>query len=151
MRHATARDLRKCAVLTQYRDSFMQHWTMAELGSWIEEPDGALLVAEYEGVMLGLVLFGNTEPDEGFWIEGPYVSPLFRRLGIGSTLLNHVLAHLKPGEQAEILADERADALLLFLRHHGFKAVEILRDREGVRSDRYRMVFKLAEQAARVT
>jgi GNAT superfamily N-acetyltransferase len=129
VRHLQGRDLRQVEELTATCRDFAPPLSRPELEKWRETPGTLGLVAECDNIVLGAIL----AQDEGSAITqlmGLYVGPLFRRLGIGTILLRHVLAHARDPEHVVYgMVPERADACLLFLRAMGWKARALLGDR----------------------
>jgi ribosomal protein S18 acetylase RimI-like enzyme len=126
VRHLQGRDLRQIEELSQASHGIAPPLPRAELETWRAQPGTLGLIAECDNVILGVVL-AQEQPDNMMELAALHVGPLFRRLGIGTILLGHVLAHL-PAEDCDFYAliPERADACLLFLRSQGWRARAML-------------------------
>jgi ribosomal protein S18 acetylase RimI-like enzyme len=88
IREATAQDIPGIAAWTD--DTFeWGDYVAAALPGWIEDPSGAVLVAELEGAVVAMGRVAMVSATEA-WAQGARVHPEHRRRGLGTLLSNHL-------------------------------------------------------------
>ena len=98
------------AIVTQYWDSSVQEVAIA---------DGRVIVADDDGAIVGVTEFGSYEGEPIMWKL--YVEPVMRGRGIGSKLVDEVIAAVA-GEASSVLTEHAAEnnEAALFYDHAGF-------------------------------
>jgi ribosomal protein S18 acetylase RimI-like enzyme len=152
IRHLDKHDLLHASKITwQEIDVCQLTYTVPELVRWLSDNRGfnTALVAEYEGLVLGLIMYSSDPSRQHVTITGLWVSRLFRRIGIGSSLLSHAFASIKhPHGKIRVFVSERADAGLLFLRSKGFVATEIMNGGQLYRLEWQRQAISHTDQTS---
>ncbi|MEA3375944.1 MAG: GNAT family N-acetyltransferase [Chloroflexota bacterium] len=106
---------------------------------WLADPDGELVVAEWEGRVVGFAKLTHLT-DEQWWLEGLRVAPEHQRRGIAGELQAHLV---------EVLRQKRPGTLR-FATHSGNEPVHRLAARDGFRHvATYRLLEAEAADAAR--
>jgi ribosomal protein S18 acetylase RimI-like enzyme len=100
-------------------ESFRREFAEQDPGRWF------LLVAVKEGRkdrVLGFVRAMRQGPEQGWWIAGLGVRPLYRRRGIGETLMREALARLRVADVAEVrlVANRGSQPAIALYRQLGF-------------------------------
>jgi len=79
-------------------------------------------------------------------VENFAVHPDYRRCGIGTAMVEKLKSKLSPIKRTSLALDVRESNLdaQLFFRHHGFKAVKVIREAyEDTDEDAYRFAYKI--------
>lgn len=126
IRYAEYRDTSDIARIN--RLSFQPPTEPAAFHHQLASPEFTLLVADLEDEVIGYASFSRDV--EKFVVEQLAVDPTFRRLGIGSSLIEHLIVRLKGKrrEWVEGIVSETNLGGQLFLKSCGFMAIEIMRD-----------------------
>lgn len=135
IRYAIHRDTVDMARIN--RLCFRPHTESAAFEFQLASPEFTVLIADLEGEA---VAYASISRDvEKFVLEQLAVDPVFRRLGIGSSLIEHIVRNKgKRREWIEAITSETNLGGQLFLKACGFMAVEILEDFVEVDHDAYR-------------
>jgi len=116
------------AVLEIERGSFVRPWTADEFKKVLAHNNCVGIVSETAGRVTGFVIYEIFRSK--VQLLNVAVHPRHRRKGYGSAMLAQIVSRLEPGRQESVVGEVRESNLpaQLFLRHNGFRAVEILRD-----------------------
>jgi ribosomal-protein-alanine N-acetyltransferase len=115
------------AVLEIERGSFARPWTEDELKRVLAHNNCLGIVAQAGEKVVGFVIYEISRSK--FQLLNVAVHPRHRRKGYGTAMLARIAARLEMGPQESVVGEVRESNLpaQLFLRHSGFRAVEIRR------------------------
>jgi ribosomal-protein-alanine N-acetyltransferase len=128
--------------------SFADPWSQQDFADHLENPDSVALVIERGRSITAYEIFGF----RGRWIQlhSCVVHPAFRRDGLGSSLVAHLMriaAQSAPGGVLVKVPERNVDAQLFF-RHCGFRATRVLAAYLRADQDVYVMKYSVPEWAS---
>lgn len=99
IRKLESADIDQVYELGNLKDEFTTEngsfWSKEQLESWGKSESDIMLVAESEGKIVGFSLYAQHIPTKKVTWENMYVLPEYRKLGIGSALIENSLEKLK--------------------------------------------------------
>lgn len=131
--------------------AYEEPWTGRQFSRRLKKTNVVGLVAIINGQLVGFVIAEVLK--DFFHVVNIAVMPGYRRKGAGKALIKHLLAKMKSTNHSRTIAMIREINLTvqLFLRHCGFRAVEIVRNQyKDSTDDCYRMEFRLKWHAKEV-
>ncbi|MDO4571469.1 MAG: GNAT family N-acetyltransferase [Planctomycetia bacterium] len=117
-------------------------WDALELASVLNRPDAAAMVAEFEGRIVGFIIYICN--DSCLKICNIVVSKDFRRCGVGAQMMAKIACRLTRSVRDSILLEVRETNLTgqLFFRSLGFRAISIERASYDSGEDAYIMQYR---------
>lgn len=136
IRYAQQHDMAE--ILQINRLSFAPATEVGYFKHAMSSPEYTLMLADLDGTGAGYALFSRL-PD-CFRLEQVAVDPIYRRVGVGTSLVDYLIGRLKGHRRKTIEAtvSEWNMSGQLFLRACGFRAVKVLRDFVDLDHDGYR-------------
>jgi ribosomal-protein-alanine N-acetyltransferase len=115
------------AVLEIERASFVKPWTEDEFKRVLAHNNCVGIVADAGKKVTGFIIYEIFRSK--FQLLNVAVHPRHRRKGYGTAMLAQIVDKLELGPQESVVGEVRESSLpaQLFLRHSGFRAVEIRR------------------------
>lgn len=97
-------------------------WPKDRLYDWVRESDDVLLVAEYDGEIIGYILSQLHELTGKAVLENMYVDPLYRRKGVGTKLVTECLDRLREKDCRYVAALTKTsnETTQEFMQRNGF-------------------------------
>lgn len=141
------RDMPK--VLEIESSSFEQPWTEEEFLCCLRQRNCIGMVAEYDHEIVGFMVYELHK--SRLHVLNFAVSPEFRRMSIGSQMVQRLVDKLSQQRRTEILLEVRERNLDAqnFFKSMDFRAIRVVRNHyEDTMEDAYVMVYKLADHSA---
>ena len=125
------------------QESFEFPWSEDDFTRCLRQRNCIGMVAEHEDRIVGFMIYGG--PAARLHVLNFAVAREFRRLGVGSQMMEKLIGKLSQQRRSRILLEVRETNLAaqLFFRKSGFRAVSVLRDfYEDTTEDAYLMQYR---------
>ena len=143
IRHTATVDLPDVLVIEQ--DNYGEPWSKGDFVQWRNQRDADMLVVEHDEQIIGFMVYESRLGK--LRIVNIAVADVFHRRGVGTQLIDKLIAKLRPDSPRSIVAivRETNDAAISFFAKLGFHGTKILREHyDDSPEDAYRLEWKLA-------
>ena len=121
-------------------------WTEEDIIAMLRHPHVIAKVVEYRDGIGGFVFYRLHRTK--LHVDNIAVHPLGQRRGIGTAIVDNLKSKLSPTTRTILALDVRESNLnaQLFFRHHGFKAVKVIRNAyKDTDDDAYRFSYRIRD------